>query len=400
VTPTPDEPFGLRFSDEEFERRHRLLRNAMDEHGLDCLLLAGSPGYMSGGHGAFWASGYPERLGVVSYVVFPRDGEPTLVIPFAGSHVETARRASFVSDVRDSAHGDYTSVIADRLMELDISTGDVGVTELDARYGLGVPHELLSGLRERLPGVEIRATRGLLEPLMAVKSPEEIAAIEQASVICDEVLDELAARVEPGLRDYEVRAMIGGAIMARRGDLAFAIVGSTPMADPSFAFPFAIESARTIRPGDVVINEFGARYKGYEGQTGRPLTIGPPTPEFRDLWTIATQGAFALEEALRPGATAEDIRIAGKRVFDDAGRVIAAPMLHTLGICNSTPVVFLDFVVGDPGFEFQEGMVVSLQSNPASPDRRTGLFMGNDYVVTSSGCRRLSTLPFDVIEIV
>ena len=62
----------------------------MDERELDCLLLAGSQGYMSGGYGAFWASGYPERIGVVSYVIFPHDGDPTLMIPFAGSHVRSA----------------------------------------------------------------------------------------------------------------------------------------------------------------------------------------------------------------------------------------------------------------------------------------------------------------------
>ena len=400
MTARPDEPLRLQFSDEEFRRRHERLKQAMDEQGLDCLLLAGSPGYMSGGYGAFWATGYPERLGVVSYVVFPRRAEPTLIVPFAGSHVESARRASYVADVRDSRHGDYPSVISDRLKEVDLATGTIGITEVDARYGIGVPHDLLTGLSEHLPEADIRVTRGVLEPLLAVKSAEEIAAVERASVICDEVLIELADRVGPGVHDHEIRALIAGGIMKRRGDLAFTMIGSTPMGDPSFAFPFAIESARVIQRGDVVINEFGARYMGYEGQTGRPLTIGPPTSEMRALWEVVTRTADALEHALRPGATAEDIRIAGKAVLDDAGWVISAPMLHTLGICNSVPIVFLDSVVGDPGFEFTEGMVVSLQSNPASPDRRTGLFMGNDYVVTSTGCRRLSTLPFDLIEIV
>ncbi len=371
----------------------------MDDQGLDCLLLAGSPGYMSGGYGAFWASGYPERLGVVSYVIFPRHAAPTLVIPFAGSHVESARRVSYIQDVRDSRHGDYTAVVVDRLNDLDLHAGRLGVTELDARYRIGIPHELLSGLRANLPEADIALTSGLLESLWMVKSPEEIGAIETATLICDEALNDLSGRIEVGMRDYQVRALIGGAIMERRAELAFAIVGSTPMTDPAFAFPPAIESARAIQAGDVVINEFGARYMGYEGQTGMPLTIGPPSRGYQAIWAVVTEAARALEEALRPGATADDIRLAGKAVFDEAGLVISAPMLHTLGICNSVPIVFLDFVVGDPAFEFEAGMVVSLQSNPASRDQRTGLFMGHDYVVTDTGCRRLSTLPFDLIEI-
>jgi Xaa-Pro aminopeptidase len=388
-----------RFSDGEYERRHRILRDAMDERGLDCLLLAGSPGYMSGGYGAFWVSGYPERIGVVSYVVFPREGAATLLIPFAGSHVESAKRVSFIQDVRHSNHGDYAGVIVGRLEELGLGTARIGITELDARYGIGVPHEVLSGLRARLPEAEIEVVAGLLEPIWMVQSTEEIGAIETASLICDEVLGVLSEKVRPGVHDYELRAIVASAIMERRAELAFTMLGSTSMSDPSFAFPYALESDREIRDGDVVITEFGARYLGYEGQTGRPLTLGRPTREFRDIWGVAVEGARVLEDALRPGVTADEIRLAGKRHFEQAGYVISAPMLHTLGICNSAPVIFLDSVTGDPGFVFEPGVVVSLQSNPATEDRSKGLFVGNDYVVTESGCRRLNNWPFEMIEI-
>ena len=399
VSSKEHEPVCLRFSDEEYRRRHRRLREAMDAQGLDCLLLAGSPGYMSGGYGAFWASGYPERIGVVSYVVFPHEGDPTLIIPFAGSHVESARRASFIQDVRHSDHGDYTTVIVERLRELGLESKRLGITELDARYGIGIPHELYSGLTERLPQADFPPVRALLESILMVQSSEEIQAIETASLICDAVMVELSARVGPGVRDHQLRAIVAGEIMKHRAELAFAMVGSTPMTQPSFAFPYAIESAREIRNGDVVITEFGARYMGYEGQTGRPLTIGKPTSEYRDIWEVVVEGALVLERSLRPGVTAEDIRLAGRQFFESAGYVISAPMLHTLGICNSAPVIFLDAVTGDPGFVFEAGMVVSLQSNPATEDQRKGLFMGNDYVVTESGCRRLNERPFEMIEI-
>ena len=354
---------------------------------------------MSGGYGAFWVSGYPERIGIVSYVVFPRLGDPTLIIPFAGSHVEAAKRISFIQDVRHSRHGDYTTVISERFAELDLTSKTIGITELDARYGIGIPHELYSGLRTELPHADFRLVSGLLESMWMVKSSEEIESIEIASVVCDHALTELSHRVEPGMRDYQVRGIVTQAIMERRGELAFAVVGSTPMGDPLFAFPPAIESARKMQQGDVLITEFGARYMGYEGQTGRPLTIGMPTPEYRSIWDVVVQGAHVLEDALRPGATAEEIRLAGRAVYQDAGYVISAPMLHTLGICNSAPTIFFDYVSGDSEFVFQPGMVVSLQSNPATEDQQKGLFMGNDYAVTESGCRRLSELPFEMIEV-
>ena len=290
-------------------------------------------------------------------------------------------------------------MIVHRLRELGLESKRIGITELDARYGTGIPHELFSGLKAQLPQADVRTVRGLLESIWMVQSAEEIQAIETASLICDDVLIELSGRVGPGVRDHQLRGMVASAVMERQAELAFAMVGSTPMSQPSFAFPYAIESAREIRDGDVVITEFGARYMGYEGQTGRPLTIGKPTPEYRRIWDVAVEGARVLEETLRPGVTAEEIRRAGKQFFERAGYVISAPMLHTLGICNSAPIIFLEFVTGDPGFVFEPGMVVSLQSNPATEDQRKGLFIGNDYVVTEWGNRRLNERSFEMIEI-
>jgi Xaa-Pro aminopeptidase len=135
---------------------------------------------MSGGYGAFWVSGYPERIGIVSYVIFPREGNPTLIIPFAGSHVRAAKRISFIQDVRHSRHGNYVSVIVERVKELGLDTKTIGITELDARYGIGIPHDLYSGLQVQLPHAKFKTVRGFPESLWMVKSPEEIHSIEVA----------------------------------------------------------------------------------------------------------------------------------------------------------------------------------------------------------------------------
>ena len=155
-----DEELYIRFSDEEFHRRHKLLREALETLDLDCVVLAGSPGYMSGGYGAFWVSGYPERIGIVSYVIFPRSGTPTLIIPFAGSHVRSAKRISFIQDIRHSQHGNYVEVIADRINQLGLGSKKIGITELDARYGIGIPYDVYAGLQSRFPKASFQMIRG------------------------------------------------------------------------------------------------------------------------------------------------------------------------------------------------------------------------------------------------
>ncbi|MFQ6011761.1 MAG: aminopeptidase P family N-terminal domain-containing protein, partial [Nitrososphaerales archaeon] len=69
-----------RFSDQEYQRRWSLVRNWMKEKGLDCLLIGG--GNMLSDRGwsnMVYLTNYMGTLSPCSYLVFPLEGEPTIV---------------------------------------------------------------------------------------------------------------------------------------------------------------------------------------------------------------------------------------------------------------------------------------------------------------------------------
>ena len=54
-----------------------------------------------------------------------------MIYPHDGCHIEAARRQVSIADVRSSQKGQYAKAIAERLREVGITSGRIGVTAAD-----------------------------------------------------------------------------------------------------------------------------------------------------------------------------------------------------------------------------------------------------------------------------
>ena len=82
------------------------MRKVMRAAGADVLLVFGS---RAAGHEVQWLSGYPVSGEAV--LVFPLDGEPTLLVHYE-NHVPDARRLSVFDDVRARGEDGVAAVVA------------------------------------------------------------------------------------------------------------------------------------------------------------------------------------------------------------------------------------------------------------------------------------------------
>src|SRR5581483_7142501 len=131
--------------------------------------------------------------------------------------------------------------------------------------------------REGLPEAELVFTVGLLHELLSVQSAEELACVRKAGLLCQRAMEALVARARPGVKEYELRAAAGAAILEGGGDIDFLIIGSTSMAEPAMVFGNSRPSGRVLRQGDIVNMELAAGYRGYTAQIGSPVCVGEPT---------------------------------------------------------------------------------------------------------------------------
>jgi len=145
------------FSKAEYERRYRALRAKMREHKLDALIVPGGPSHWSFGGGMLWLTGHWEWHALSSYVVVPLEGEPTLIYSMGGTHAEAVRRQVEVAvkDVRHSRNGRYADIMVERLRELKLEHGRIGLMEIDPRHADYLPVNQYNVLRENLPDADI-----------------------------------------------------------------------------------------------------------------------------------------------------------------------------------------------------------------------------------------------------
>ena len=266
------------FSKQEYQRRYQSLREKMREHKLDCVIVPGGPSHWSFGGGMQWLTGHWEWHAISSYVLVPLDGEPTLVFSMGGTHAEACRRecANALTDVRHSRNGKYAEVMVERLKELKLERGRIGLVEIDARHNDYLPVNQYNVLRKSLPDAELVFTKGFLHELVVVHSEEELRCVRKAGVLCERAMEAMVARAKPGVPEYELRAAAGAAILDGGGDIDFLIIGPTPMDNPALVFGNPRPSLRQLQKGDIVNMELAAGYNGISAQIGSPIWLGPP----------------------------------------------------------------------------------------------------------------------------
>ncbi|HEX8854041.1 MAG TPA: M24 family metallopeptidase [Thermoleophilaceae bacterium] len=387
------------FSETEYSRRHAALRQKMHERELDCVILPGGPSHWSFGGGMLWLSGHWEWHALAAYVVFPIDGEPTLVYAMGGTHIEAVRRetAGALSDVRASRGGRFAEVIAERIHELGLERTRIGLLEVDPRHGDYLPVNQYDVLRRLLPGAELVFTERLMHELLSVHSEEELDCVRAAGRLVQHAMEAIVARAAPGVAEYELRAAAGSAILEGGGDIDFLIIGSTPMSDPAMVFGNPRPSKRVLSEGDIIIMELAAGYRGYSAQIGSPVCVGEPTVEIRGFWEeVAKPGYERMVAEIVPGKPIEALREAG-RFFRDNG--VQSRPLHAHGIdfVSDGPHVHAERIDAEPFEEvMRPGMVVMAEPNPITPDGMLGMFVGHTFIVREDGNECVDDFPLEL----
>jgi Xaa-Pro dipeptidase len=387
------------FSAQEYARRYAALRAKMKEHKLDCVIAAGGPSHWSFGGGMLWLTGHWEWHALCCYVVVPLDGEPTMIYSMGGTHAEAVRRQVEVAvkDVRHSRNGQYAQVMVERLKELKLERGRIGLMEIDPRHEDYMPVNQYNTLRAGLPDAEIVFTKGFLHDLVVIHSAEELDCVRKAGVLCQRAMEAMVARAKPGVKEYELRAAVGSAILEGGGDIDFLIIGSTPMANPALIFGNPRPSGRVLQHGDIINMELAAGYRGYTAQIGSPICIGEPTDMVRKFWDdITLPGYKKIVAEIAPGRPAEAMRTAAK-FFRDHGVQSRPTQCHGIDLVTDNPHVAAEHVKGVEGdMVLKPGMVIMAEPNPITADGMFGIFLGHTFIVNEKGHEVVDAFPLEI----
>lgn len=386
------------FSADEYARRHRVARELMADEGLDALLLTGSPNIYSMGAGVTWGAGLIDDRAMCQYLLLPLDGEPTLVYPHPGCHIEAARKQVGIADVRDGHHGRYAEVIAGRIRELGLERGVLGVTLTDRTGKEFLGQHAYEVLRTELPDLTIRFLPDALHRLTRVKVPEELAAMRRAGELAIAGLEAVVARAHPGVAEYQLAAAATHAMLDGGGKPFLIMIGSTSMADPHLVFPNPLPSSRRLREGDVILCEISATYLGYSAKIGHPVSLGRPTATYADFFAkVVVPGFEAIRDQLRAGVALETVQAAGAH-FRSAGAQSRPILMHGIDMVTSEPMVTTDKITAAPyDGVLQRGQTVNVEITPIDATGVMGIFLSRTFAITDGPPDELTPYPLDDI---
>jgi Xaa-Pro dipeptidase len=398
-TPYYRDAIWEQFSKKEYDRRYAALRGKMREHKLDVVIVPGGPSHWSFGGGMLWLTGHWEWHALCCYVVVPLEGDPTLIYSMGGTHAEAVRRQveCVVRDVRHSRNGRYADIMVERIAELGATRGRIGLLEIDPRHNDYLPVNQYNVLRENLPDAELVFTKGFLHELLSIHSEEELDCVRKAGKLCEDAMNAMVARAKPGVKEYELRAAAGAAILEGGGDIDFLIIGSTPMDNPAQVFGNPRPSSRVLKKGDIINMELAAGYRGYTAQVGSPICVGEPNEMVRKFWhEITLPGYHKIIAEIAPGKTCEQIREASK-FFRDKGVQSRPTQCHGIDLVTDKPHIIAEHVSAED-FEqvLKPGMIIMAEPNPITADGLFGIFLGHTFIVTDKGHEVVDSFPLEI----
>jgi len=378
-------------------RRGRLarLQAMMKRHGLPVCLLYGTANirYATGVDVmGVWTAGTFAR-----YCVVPAEGAPVLFEYKGSLHVSQ----KLVRDVRPAftwQFGGTESAAKARewarsiravLRELGLEGEPLAVDRLDTIGFLALQAE----------GIRLVDSSPATVDAREVKTPEEIQLMILNGGIGDAMLAEFEAAIRPGIREYELLAVLSDALLRRHGEFLFTRLVSSG----TNTNPWLTEAHdKIVQPGDLVGVDTDANgYEGYVIDVSRTFLCGDtPTPAQREAYRVAYDAVTGMRAELRPGLSFAQFAARAPRLPEPYRAQRYPTMAHQAGLEDEGPgIPYVDDDRGPrrilPDREIKPGMVLCLECYAGRSGAPFGVKLEDQVLVTEGGAELLCTYPYD-----
>ena len=370
-----------RFSEKEYERRYRLVKDMMKKRGVDALLIFTSTPYEGSIHYLSNYFGPP-----ATYLIFPLEGEPTLILGFY-NHIPCTKDLSVVEDIQWH-HLDPVKAVVENLRKKKLDESPIGLVRFS-----NIPHSHYVGILEKLPKVKFVDVNEDYNWIRWIRSDEELEWFRKSAYLTDLTMEALEHNIRPGLSEFDLDAIVHSSFPRDGGQLWIDYISSTNMDNPDLFVPWQLPTPRVLGKGDVVITEITVGYYGYFSQIHRPFAVAKePNDLYRKLYDVALECYYRVAKTLRPGATSEDI-LEATSVIEENGFTVYDSLVHGESAINPE-LGSRTSAHPNEHFTFRENMYIVIQPQPITLDHKAGIQLGGATIVTPNGAKSLHSYPF------
>jgi Xaa-Pro aminopeptidase len=370
----------------ELERRWSLIRKAMKEQGVDCLIMQNDQPFLAGYVRYFMdlpANGYKTT------VIFPVDEDMT-VINHGGWDDPPAPPDWAARGIKNRIMRPYVQVLhstntlaAEAAVKFikDKKYGRVGLVCMDTLSAAFYKY-----LTENLKGAEIIDASDLVDEVKAIKSEDEIAVIKKAVELHDVIAEAVPSIFKPGRYEFEIRSEIMKIAADQGSEEQNVMVGSDAVT--ARLTPPIFEN-RKIQPGDSMVCLIEVSGPGgFFGELARTWCLGEPPKELIDAFDAAMKAQKLVADMLKPGANPGDLLKANNDFLTSKGYL---PEGRLFGHSQGYDMVERPAFIPSETMKIKENMFVAV--HPVAANDKAFAFCCDNYLITADGAELLTKTP-------
>lgn len=387
-------------SERERDRRYSLVRKEMKRSSIDCLIITGYSGrWNEMNANVRYVSNYADNLSTVSYVLFPLEGEPIYIMQMTLKR--SAAMISWIKDMRPESTAKAPQIMEERLSNVGLHSGHVGLVGAGFTDGevIGMPYNIFQELTRRLPNIELVEMTETFTRLRMIKGEEELRLIRKSAELCDLAFEEGVRLARPGIRENEWFAGIHRLLYAHGCEQPSFLIGASgpmPTDNPSLMKNDPIYSSRVVKPGDVIISEFGPKVDGYAAQSLQMICLRPAEPFLRTMAKYTVDIYKKVESELGPRKNVGEILQVGQSFMREVEPQLGAqaqaltPIIHLIGMGGPDPSPSN----ACEGMELEKGMTLMIEVGNMS-QQPVYSWLGTAFEITDTGSKSLTRIAYE-----
>lgn len=257
---------------------------------------------------------------------------------------------------------------------------------LQAVDRVGVSGEMLPGLHSEANWIDITTEYQLLRRF---KYPDEVEMLRFAIRATEATYEEARRVLKPGLSELALFGAMHAAAVEAIGEPLSAWGNDFRSGEPG-GFP----RARGAENEEIAVLDIGVGYRGYRSDLCRGFAVNrQPTEEQISAHRRLADMHTEFEQYLRPGL---DCRSLFEEVHAKLEGWNGYTFSHHLG--HGIGLDAHEYPHLNPHWDdtLQEGDVIAVEPGLYGENLRAGIRLEQDYLITDSGCERLSQYPLDL----
>ncbi len=393
-----------RFSLAERDRRWKAVREKMAEQNIDVIVTPQNTGH---------SMDFQANTRYLTHCGGGGDADIAAVFPLNGAVTAIATTADprwtltqdWTADVRE-ARREYGRIIVERLKELKVERGRIGITGLGKVEGTRTPegtilHGTYEKIRAAFPEAAIVDATPILTEVRYIKSQEEIDVLTRSMEIVELAYQAEIEAARPGARDWDVWAATQYALMRNGSEMP---VHCNWISGKNVRRTLTRPSLRLLEPGDLIINEVEASWIGYRSQGVQPVFVGKADPVHQELIKVQREVFNRVLENLKPGVTVKELaELTVKTAAAAAPKTGPAAgargdlNMHGRGAGDDGPIITAHAKSPQQlGVALRENMVFICKPSAIAADGQSLSTWGDTVVITKNGGKRLGKRPHDL----